>query len=200
MDIIYKDCIFDKKYLKDYEKDAFDLIYKNWDNISIFKKPTFSEISLLLKDIPLNNITHKTKELLESKDEKSICFDDISNNSIGYLYKCISYINNGNNNVIDFNLLKVKIKDIAKNSKPNEYKLISEDIKSMVTKSNDEKINFIHDNHIKMSSYINTKYKRYIKSSILFSEAVEGIKNNNFLYYNKYCELLIDFSKGYIFI
>lgn len=52
----------------------------------------------------------------------------------------MSYINNGNNLVIDFNLLKVKIKDIAKNSKPNEYKSISEDIKSMITKSADEKM------------------------------------------------------------
>lgn len=181
--------------MKDYEKDGFNLIYEDWDNISIFKKPTFGEISLLLQDIPLNNITRKTKELLELKDEKNICFNDISNNSIGHLYKCISYINNGNNYVEFFNFLNVKIKDIAENSKPDEYKLIFEDIKSMITKSNEEKINFIFDNDIKMRKYINIKYTQF---SSLFEKAIDGINENNYFYYNKYCELLIDFSKGYV--
>lgn len=76
MDIIYKDCIFDKKYLKDDEKNGFNLIYKNWDNLSIFKKPTFGEISLLLKDIPLNKIICKSLEILELKYE-NICANDI---------------------------------------------------------------------------------------------------------------------------
>lgn len=193
MEIIHKDCIFNKKYLKDEEKDGFDLIYENWDNLSILEKPTFGEVSSLLRDIPLTKITSRTKEILKAKN--NVCSEDISNNCVGFLYKCMSYINNGNNHVIDFNLLKIKIKDIAENSKPDEYKLINNDIKIMNTKSNEEKIKFIYNNDMKMKKYINIKYTEF---SILFGEAINGIKRNNYLNYNKYCELLIHFSKGYI--
>lgn len=33
---------------------------------------------------------------------------------------------------------------------------------------------------------------------MLFGEAIKGIRNNNYLHYNKYCDLLIDLSEEHI--
>lgn len=117
---ITKDVIFDKNYLKEDEKKGFDLIFSNWDNMSIFEKPTLNEISILLKNCNLNKINEKTKELLYLKNNIKVSPEDLVLNSVGEYLKILIQIQNYNN-ILDvyptYALLnKINNNDISKNN------------------------------------------------------------------------------------
>jgi hypothetical protein len=66
--------IFDINILKENERNAFLIIYPDWDRIPTLKKPTLSEIKNIFKDIDLNSIDQNTKtsfELIKNEEYNS---------------------------------------------------------------------------------------------------------------------------------
>lgn len=79
MDISY---IFDINILKENERNAFLIIYPDWDRIPTLKKPTLSEIKNIFKDIDLNSIDQNTKTSFELIKNEEYSSEKILNISI----------------------------------------------------------------------------------------------------------------------
>lgn len=193
------------------KKNGFDLIFSNWNNMSIFEKPTLDEISMLLENCNLNQINEKTEKILYLKNNIKICPEDLVLNSVGEYLKILVQVQNYNDIFYPTYALlnEINNNDISKNNIlfsefnfiNNIEKLSKEEIIILLEKCNDI-FNKYSYNCIKNNKELNIPRMKLIQIYIsMFNELYEDYKSeDNKLYkeikFNDVYDFLLGIYRG----